>query len=157
MAEPSVIHSTFVIERSYPTTPERVFASFADPAKKRVWFTDRKSSTIEEFVMDFRVGGVDRVRFRLGDSTPFPGTAIVNHTTYQDIVPNRRIVMAYTMTLGDKRISASLVTVEFLPTGKSTDLLFTEQGAFFEGAEGPQMREDGWRKLLESLAKELAH
>jgi uncharacterized protein YndB with AHSA1/START domain len=107
--------------------------------------------------MDFRVGGVDRIRFRLGDSTPFPGVAIVNHTTYQDIVPNRRIVMAYTMTLGDKRISASLVTLEFLPTEKGTDLLFTEQGAFFEGADGPQMREKGWRKLLESLVKELTH
>lgn len=107
--------------------------------------------------MDFRVGGVDRIRFRLGDSTPFPGLAIVNHTTYQDIVPNRRIVMAYTMTLGDKRFSASLVTLEFLPTEKGTDLLFTEQGAFFEGADGPQMREEGWRKLLESLVKELTH
>lgn len=93
MAEPSVIHSTLVIERSYPTTPERVFVSFADPAKKRLWFTDCKSSTIE-FMMDFRVGGVDRVCFRLEDRTPFPGTAIVNHTTYQNIVPNRRIVMA---------------------------------------------------------------
>lgn len=56
------------------------------------------------------------------------------------------------MTLGDKRISASLVTVEFLPTEKRTDLLFTEQGAFFEDADGPEIREEGWRKLLESLA-----
>jgi len=29
-----VIHSTFVIERSYPATPERVFAAFADPGEE---------------------------------------------------------------------------------------------------------------------------
>ena len=34
--------------------------------------------------------------------------------------------------------------------------MFTEQAAFFEGADGPQMREDGWRKLLDQLAAELA-
>jgi uncharacterized protein YndB with AHSA1/START domain len=59
------------------------------------------------------------------------------------------------MALGSKRISASLVTFEFLPTEKGTDLICTHQGAFFEGADGPQMREAGWRKLLEQLAKEL--
>jgi uncharacterized protein YndB with AHSA1/START domain len=37
-----------------------------------------------------------------------------------------------------------------------TLLLFTEQGAFFEGADGPKIREDGWRQLFEQLASELA-
>ena len=80
----------------------------------------------------------------------------MNHTTYQDIVPNRRIVFAYTMTIGDRRMSASLATFEFVPADQGTDLIFTQQGAFFEGADGPQMREEGWRKLLEKLAAELA-
>ena len=31
MAEQSTIHSTFVIERTYPAKPERVFRAFADP------------------------------------------------------------------------------------------------------------------------------
>jgi len=43
-----------------------------------------------------------------------------------------------------------------LPTDKGTDLICTHQGAFFEGADGPQMREAGWRHLFENLAKELA-
>jgi hypothetical protein len=67
------------------------------------------------------------------------------------------VVLAYTMTLGERRISASLATFELVPTEKGTDLIFTDQGAYFEGADGPTMREGGWRKLLDSLAKELAN
>ena len=156
MEEQSVIHNTFVIERSYPATPERVFAAFADPAKKRRWFAEGHSHDVEEFEMDFRMGGNERAAYRFKEGTPFPGVALANDGCFLDIVPNRRVVTASTMTFGDKRISASLVTFELLPTEKGTDLILTHQGAFFEGSDGPKMREDGWRKLLEQLAKELA-
>jgi uncharacterized protein YndB with AHSA1/START domain len=156
MEQPSVIHSTFVIERSYPKAPERVFAAFADAAKKRRWFAEGDIQEVEESAMDFRVGGAERLRYRFKEGTPFPGVAITNEGSFQDIVPNRRVVTASTMTLGDKRFSASLVTFELLPADKGTDLICTHQGAFFEGADGPQIREAGWRKLLDRLATELA-
>ena len=156
MPEPSAIHNTFVIERSFPKPPERVFSACADPAKKRRWFAGGDTHEIDEFQSDFRVGGAERLRYRLGQATPFPGAVLVNDSRYQDIVPNRRIVSASTMDLADKRISASLVTFEFLPTEKGTDLIFTHQGTFFEGSGGPQLREEGWRKLLDNLAAELA-
>jgi uncharacterized protein YndB with AHSA1/START domain len=155
MENQSVIHSTFVIERSYPKPPEVVFSAFADAAKKRRWFAEGHSHAVEEFEMDFRVGGTERTRYRFMEGSPFPGVALTNEGSYQDIVPNRCIVNASTMTLGDKRISSSLVTFEFLRTDKGTDLICTHQGAFFEGSDGPQMREAGWRKLLENLAKDL--
>jgi len=155
MEERSVTHNTFVIERAYPTTPERVFAAFADPAKKRRWFAEGGSRDVEQFEMDFRAGGSERVRTRFKEGMPFAGTPLTNETVYQDIVPNRRIVIAYTMTFGDRRISASLVTFEFLPAEKGTDLILTHQGAFFEGSDGPERREAGWRQLLEQLANEL--
>jgi uncharacterized protein YndB with AHSA1/START domain len=155
MENQSVIHSTFVIDRSYPKPPEVVFSAFADAAKKRRWFAEGHSHAVEEFEMDFRVGGTERTRYRFMEGSPFPGVALTNEGSYQDIVPNRCIVNASTMTLGDKRISSSLVTFEFLRTDKGTDLICTHQGAFFEGADGPQMREAWWRKLLENLAKDL--
>lgn len=156
MEERSVRHSTFGFKRRYPAAPELVFAAFADQSKKRRWFAEGEHHDIEEFEMDFRPGGRERARYRFKPGTPFPGTPLTSDGSYQDIVPNRRVVIASTMTLGDKRISAALATFEFLPARKGTDLIFTHQGAFFEGSDGPEMREAGWRKLLDKLAEEFA-
>ena len=156
MSDPTVNHATFVIERSYPVAPDKVFAAFADPAKKRSWYAEERNSTIEEYKTDFRVGGHDRTLFRWGDGTPFPGQAMVNETVYQDIVPGRRIVFAYTMALEGRVFSASLSTVELMASGDGTQLVFTEQAAFFEGSDGPKMRVEGWAQLLGNLARELA-
>jgi uncharacterized protein YndB with AHSA1/START domain len=155
MEEQSVIHSTFVIERSYSKARELVFSAFADAATKRRWFAEGDNHDVEKFGMDFRPGGGEVLRYRFREGTPFQGVEVTNEGSYQDIVPNRRVVTASTMSLNDKRISASLVTIEFLSTDKGTDLICTHQGAFFEGADGPEIREAGWQKLFERLEQQL--
>jgi uncharacterized protein YndB with AHSA1/START domain len=155
MKEQSVIHNTFVIERSFAVSPERVFAAFADPAKKRRWYVDGGGHEVKEYDLDFQVGGKEHLHFRFKDGSPVASLECTNDGSYQDIVPNRRVVTASSMTIGGRCISASLATVELLPTETGTDVIFTHQGAFFEGADGPVMREEGWRKLLDRLAGEL--
>lgn len=157
MSELATVHSTFVIERDYATTPERVFMACADPVKKRRWFAEGKEFEVDMFEMEFRVGGIERARYRLKSGTPLPaGTTVGNDTYYLDIVPNHRIVVAYTMSVADKRISASLATTEIFPAGQASKLIYTEQAAFFEGGDGPEMRAAGWRRLFQSLADELS-
>lgn len=156
MKQSSIIHSTFVIEHSYPKPPEKVFQALSDPTKKRRWFAEGPSHDLEEFAMDFRVGGSERAQYRFKKGTPIEGKVLTYRGIVQDIVPNERIVTASTMGFGDKPFSASLVTLELLPTATGTDLICTHQGTFFEGSDGPQMREGGWRKLFDNLAAELA-
>lgn len=156
MDDRTVVHSTFAIERRFSATPERVFAAFQDPAKKRRWFAEGEGFSVKEYKSDFRVGGFERTRFLASGESPIKGAVLANDTNYHDIVPNRRVVFAYTMTVADKRISASLSTVELLPADSGTNLVYTEQAAFFEGADGPQVRTEGWRHLFEALEKELA-
>jgi len=59
------------------------------------------------------------------------------------------------MAVDGKNISASLGTVELEAAGAGTRLVYTEQGAFFEGANGPSSRKQGWSELLDRLAATL--
>ena len=150
MSEQSVTHATFVIERTYDASPARVFAAWATPAFKARWFVgpdNRESSNLE---LDFRVGGRERV------SGGTPGGSVYSFDgLYQDIVPNQRIVSTYDMHCDEKRISVSLATVEIRPEGAGTRLIYTEQGAFLDGADKPEYRERGTRDLLDGLGAEL--
>jgi uncharacterized protein YndB with AHSA1/START domain len=147
----TVAHHTFVLERDYPAALSRVFEAFADPVIKRRWFAGGEGVQLEEFGSDFRIGGRERLRLRLDNGDP-----VVTETTYHDIVPDQRIVSDYSMTVADRRISVSLTTIELSPAAGGTHLIYTEQGAYLDGADQPADRERGCRDLLEKLAAELA-
>jgi hypothetical protein len=50
----------------------------------------------------------------------------------------------------------SLTTIEFLGDGEGTRMLFTEQGAFFDGPDAAAQREHGTGLLLDALGRFLA-
>lgn len=108
-----------------------------------MWF-----SKADEF--DFRVGGKE-----MSQGGPPGGPNFTFDATYQDIVPNERIVYSYTLDMDQTRISISVTTVEFKPEGTGTKLIFTEQGVFLDGHDTPALREHGTKEMLDNLGKSL--
>ena len=149
------VHSTFVVERKFPKPPETVFQAFSDPAKARRWYAEGDGHDLREFTSDFRVGGAQTLRYVLGPNTPVAGMTINNQARFQEIQPDRRIVISTTMDIEQQRILASLVTVELLPNGSGTDLVLTQQGVYFTSGLTPAEIEAGWKGLMEKLAGEL--
>lgn len=131
----SITHNTFVIERVYPVAPAKVFAAFADLKRKSQWFGAPKEWNRDEQTLDFRVGGKET---SIGG--PKGGPVHAYTATYQDIVPNERIVTTYDLTVDKKRISVSLATVQLKAEGKGTRLTLTEHGAYLDGSDDGSQR-----------------
>jgi uncharacterized protein YndB with AHSA1/START domain len=144
------VHRTLSFERAYPAPPARVFAAFADPGSKRRWFAEGEDVEVDEFTLDFRVGGFERTRFRFAGGAPMR-----NDTLILDIVAGERIVFAYALTAEEVRTSAALTTVELAAGGGGTRLLLTEQVAFLDGVDGTASRRSGWGALLDRLGEAL--
>jgi uncharacterized protein YndB with AHSA1/START domain len=147
MTKRTAEHGTFVLSRTYPVTPDRVFAAWASKEAKARWFGNVK----ERLTLDFRVGGSER--FSAG---PPDGPVHTYEATYQDIVPDQRIVYGYSMKADGDLISVSVTTVEFAGAGQGTTLTFTEQGVFLDGHDTPAIREKGTSELLDHLGAALA-
>jgi uncharacterized protein YndB with AHSA1/START domain len=151
MTERSVTHATFVVERFYEASPNRVFRAFEDPEAHDRWFVQGEGWEVAEYTHDFRVGGREGGRFSpTGDPVVYS-----NQAEYHDIVPDERIVSTYSMARDGVTMSVSLATIEFRAEGSGARLIYTEQGAYLDGIDQPTMREQGMNWLFDALAKEL--
>lgn len=145
-----VAHATFAVERIYPHSPARVFHALSDEATARRWRAEGEGWQINEFKIDFRVGGGEVSRFRYQG-----GPEIRLDAQYHEIVSDERIIFAFRMAIGAQPLSVSLTTIELFAEGRGTRLIHTEQGTFFGSGETVQGREEGTRELLRKLAEEL--
>lgn len=143
----TVIHDTFAIERTYPASPQRVFAAWSEPSAKARWF----SPSATEHTLDFRVGG----RERNGGGGPIDGPQLAFESTFHDIIENERIVFTSTLLADDQIVTISLTTVELQPADGGTRMVLTQQGAFLDGHEQPEWRQAGTNSQLDALATEL--
>lgn len=151
--ERSTVHSTFVLEYTYPAAPARVFAAWTSAQAKSQWFvnTPEGGGITVPLSLDFQVGGTELLKAAMAD-----GTEYTYQARYEDIVPSERIVATTQMYKGDQRISVSVTTVELAPAGDGTRLTLTEQGTYLDGLDEPKWREAGTRTQLETLGKQFS-
>ncbi|TCZ78210.1 polyketide cyclase [Paenibacillus albiflavus] len=143
MNERFIKHATFVVERTYAASPERVYQAWSDPIAKSKWFSKPE-------IFDFQVGGRE-----YSNGGPPGGPIFTFNASYQELIPEQRIVYTYTLDSNGTRISVSITSVELIKVDGGTKLIFTEQGAFFDGHDTPEEREHGTNILLDTLGKVL--
>lgn len=153
MTEPS--HSRFTLDRILPGSPAHAFRFWSDPALKNLWAGCHPDWTEREVRHDFRVGSHDFSR--LAD----PGG--VEHEVdiaYLDISAPERVVYAYSMRVGGRPVSASLVTILFRPHNRGSLMRYDEHLLWLDGHDGAAAREagtgHGFDRLEAVIAQSLA-
>jgi uncharacterized protein YndB with AHSA1/START domain len=152
MTEQPIYCSTFVLDRSYPYAPERVFSAWASAEAKARWFAGPEGWTELERVLELRPGGRETCKGRFSD-----GKVSYFDARFHEVISNQLLVYVYDMYVNEEKLSVSLASVEFLPEGAGTHLRMTEQGVFFGGRDDATGREQGTVWLLHKLAAELSN
>lgn len=135
----------FVIEREFDATPQAVFGAWADPQVKRQW-SDCHAEHTTEYSLDFRTFGHETHKVVYPD-----GRVQRIEKVFFDIVSGRRIVFAYDIQLDARRLSVSLVTVEFFASQRGTRMIYTEQLAYLDGHEDRAQRLRGTEESMDRL------
>lgn len=127
-----VRHDTFTISRDIDASPADVFAAFADPAIRRLWF--KLPGAGASYQHDFQVGGGETARstFTGPDASP---ERLEYRSRYIDIAAPHRIVFAYEAVVDGVLRWTSLVTVQLHGRPDKTHLDWTEQVALLAHTE----------------------
>lgn len=138
--ERSVQHATIVLERVVEAPAPRAYAAWIHPEG---W--DAPCELHEP-----RVGGR-----KLQTFSPTGEQKFREEGRYEDLVPDQRVVYAYSIFRDDVRITVSLQTLEFSPQGARTRLLLTEQLTVLDGGDRAAARERGNAEWLDRFAAAL--
>jgi len=145
----SATHTSFTIERKFAASPQAVFQAWADPVAKRRW-SDCHPEHTTDYSLDFRPLGRETHR------VVHPGGNVqLVEKCFFDIVQDQRIVFAYDISLNGRRLSVSLVTVQFLPASGGTHMAYVEQLTYLDGHEDSAQRLHGTEEGLDRLGLEL--
>ncbi|MDO9486121.1 MAG: SRPBCC domain-containing protein [Actinomycetota bacterium] len=150
MTSPAVWHHTFVLERTYPVSPARVFQAQVAYDQKRRWFAEGEGFEVLAYTLDCTPGGAEHALFKQPD-----GIVVAYDAQFHEVLPDERIVASYAMAIEGSVISVSLATTELVLVPEGTLMRFTEQGAYIGDEDQLAGRIEGTEGLLAALGHEL--
>jgi uncharacterized protein YndB with AHSA1/START domain len=96
--------------------------------------------------LDLRVGGKYRIHMRAPDGAEHHAVGV-----YREIDPPNKLVFTWSWEGGD--MNDTLVTVEFLDRGATTELVLTHE--LFPNDEARKQHAAGWNAALDKLVQTL--
>ncbi|WP_417493659.1 SRPBCC family protein [Maricaulis sp.] len=151
MNDSTALHETFTLTRTLAAPVAAVYRAWADPKARAAWNAPVPGVEVAYDADDFRVCGVDQVRYIEPDGAVFSA-----HLTYHDIVADQRILYSETLSCEGEPVSAALVTAEFLGDGAGCKLVVTVQMAALNGSGMETGYREGWNAVLDNLPLWLA-
>lgn len=134
---------TVTVKRRIAAPAQQIFDAWLNPVSLAEWMRPCSSGTQRSTVkVDAREGGAFEITMHV-PSGPVRHTGI-----YQTIDAPRRLVFTWNSPHAGQ--NDSLVTVDFLPDGKATEVVITHE-RLPEAARSGHF--GGWTDIIESLAK----
>ena len=141
------------IKRLIKAPRERVFEAWTNAEQLKKWFGPDEDIVVPQTKVDLRTGGKYRIQMKMPD-----GEFHTAAGTYREVKPPERLVFTWAWEkggsepdFGEVEPSEMLITLEFLPRGKQTELVFTQEN--FASVESRDRHEHGWSGCFDKLEK----
>ena len=138
---------TLRLRRSFPAPRERVFRAWTTPAEMKQWKAPGDMTTPLAEVHR-RPGGKYRIHMRTPNGAEHHLIGV-----YRVVDPPKKLVYTWRWE-SEPDAPETLVTVDFLDRGETTDLVLTHE--LFPNEESKGKHEHGWIGCLDKLAQVVA-
>ena len=134
------------MSRKIRASIRQVFAAFEDPEARSKWGPPSDDETLEFIETDFREGGRD-----VHMCGPVGNLQFRVETHYCEIERPDLLLMTERVTVGDRHLSTSLVSVSLEEAGNATQLDLTVQIASSAGPDFVAATRGWWTAALSNL------
>ncbi|MBS1998957.1 MAG: SRPBCC domain-containing protein [Cyanobacteria bacterium SZAS LIN-2] len=136
--------ATVRLRRTIKAPIERVFKAWTEPALMSKWFGCEQVTAVNVH-NDFKVGGSYLIQMITGEVT-------MNVTgTYETIMVNKKLAFTWTSEFGEFATTDSLVEVQFIDKGDSTEVVLDHTR--FASDHAAQGHNEGWTFALGNLER----
>lgn len=134
------------IRRTIKAPRQKVFDGWTQPEHLKHWWQKEPGWYTEIAEVDLRVGG----KYRLGMRDPELSHAYVCFGKFREIKEPEKLVYTWSWEPPGMDVGETLVTVEFVDLGESTEIILTHER--FPHAEAVAGHNKGWESCLGFLA-----
>ena len=130
--------NSLTIRRTINASRQCVFDAWTQPEHLKNWWRANPTWHTEIAEVDLQVGG----KYRLGMRDPEQEGPFVCFGQFVEITPPEKLVYTWSWETPGMDVGETLVTIEFVEKGESTELVLTHER--FPNAEAAGKHTEGW-------------